>query len=93
MKRGAQWEDKPNWIDVVLFGSRAESVSKYITKGSHVTVSGRLDEQVWQAKDGGNRHKLRIICDDIDFVTNKQTSSQEPNYQQQSTVEDEDIPF
>lgn len=90
IKRGEQWEDKPNWVDVVLFGARAESVSRYITKGSHVTVAGRLDEQQWQAKDGTNRRKLRIICDDIDFTASKPA---EPSYQEPQTTDDEDIPF
>lgn len=92
VKRGDAWEDKPNWVDVVLFGARAESVAKYLSRGSHVTIAGRLDEQQWEAKDGTNRHKLRIICEDIDFVSSKPTEQSQPQ-DQSSTVADEDIPF
>lgn len=93
IKRGEQWEDKPNWIEVSLFGARAESVAKYLSKGSHVTVAGRLDEQVWQAQDGTNRRKLRVICDNIDFVATKQATTAQPTYAAQSTTVDDDIPF
>ncbi len=27
VKRGDSWEDKPNWVDVSIFGKRAESVA------------------------------------------------------------------
>ena len=30
------WEDVPNFVDCIVFGSRAEAVSRFISKGSKV---------------------------------------------------------
>lgn len=87
-KVGGEWKDKPNWIDVTFFGNRAESVSGYLQKGSHVTVAGRLNQRTWETKDGQNRSKLEVICDDIDFHGGGR--SEQP---QGGEMYDEDIPF
>ena len=39
-----EWVDYPNYIDMTLFGKRAESVSDYLSKGTYVAVTGRLHQ-------------------------------------------------
>lgn len=34
------WEDYPNFIDCVMFGARAEAVSRFIAKGAKVAIEG-----------------------------------------------------
>lgn len=62
-----EWVDVPNWVDVAFFGNRAESIHKYLAKGSLVFVSGRLHQNTRENKDGQKRSKLEIIGDDIQF--------------------------
>lgn len=85
-----QWEDKPNWVDCVMYGSRAESVSEYLAKGSHVTVAGRLNQRTWEAKDGSKRSKLEVVCEDIDFSGGNR---EKPQQEEQHEDAYEDIPF
>lgn len=91
VKRNGEWTDKANWVDVTLYGNRAESLSRYLAKGTHVTVSGRLDQRTWEAKDGTKRSKLEVICDEIDFTGGKREKGQEPA--EDAGLYDEDIPF
>lgn len=91
VKRNGEWTDKANWVDVTLYGNRAESLSRYLAKGTHVTVSGRLDQRTWEAKDGTKRSKLEVICDEIDFTGGKREQGQEPA--EDAGLHDEDIPF
>uniref|UniRef100_UPI001957161C single-stranded DNA-binding protein n=1 Tax=Olsenella sp. CU969 TaxID=2780101 RepID=UPI001957161C len=42
-----QWEDRPNYIDCVMFGNRAQSISRFLTKGTKVAVEGRLRWSQW----------------------------------------------
>lgn len=79
-----EWEDVPNFVDCVMFGSRAESVSRFIGKGSKVAVEGKLRYSAWEAKDGSKRSKLEIAVDDIEFM-----SKQAPV----TDVYDDSIPF
>lgn len=94
-----EWEDYPNFIDCTLFGTRAENVSKYISKGSKVAIEGKLRWSQWE-KDGQKRSKIEIMIDEIEFLSRSNTSeTPQGNYTpQQETVPqtglyDEDIPF
>lgn len=92
VRRGDSWEDKPNWVDVSIFGNRAEAVSRYLSKGSHVTVHGRLSQRTWETDDGQKRSKLEVIADDIDFSGGAQQASQ-ASPQVADEYYDDDVPF
>ena len=64
-----QWEDRPNFVDLAMFGTRAERVAPYLAKGSKVALEGRLRWSQWQAKDGGKRSKLEVVVDEIEFMS------------------------
>ena len=80
-----QWEDVPNYVDCTMFGNRASAVSQYLSKGTKVTIEGRLRWHQWQDQNGNNRSKLDVIVDEIEFAPRGQ--------QQQAPVNDEYIPF
>ncbi len=69
-----EWEDYPNFIDCTMFGARAESVSRFISKGSKVAIEGKLRWSQWE-RDGQKRSKIEIIVDDIEFMSRNSGSS------------------
>lgn len=95
-----EWEDRPNYIDCNMWGKRAESVSRYLSKGSKVTLEGRLRWSQWEDKNGGGkRSKLDVVVDEIEFMSQRQDScsapscsAQEPEYVE-ATLYDSAIPF
>nr|WP_314638704.1 single-stranded DNA-binding protein [uncultured Olsenella sp.] len=90
-KQGDEWVDKANWVDVTFFGNRAERLGEYLSKGSHVTVAGRLSQSTWE-RNGQRRSKLEVIGEDIDFTggQRQQGASQQGGSED---AYDEDIPF
>lgn len=66
--QSGEWEDVPNFVDLVMFGARADAVSRYLSKGSKVAVEGRLRYSAWE-KDGQKRSKLEVIVDEIEFMS------------------------
>ena len=69
-----EWEDRPNFVDCVLFGARAEKLAQYLTKGTKVAVEGKLRYSAWEDKNGnGRRSKIEVIVDEIELM------SQNPN--------------
>ena len=64
-----EWEDVPNFVDCIVFGSRAESLGKFIFKGSKVAIDGKLRYSSWEAKDGSKRSKLEVAVDEIEFMS------------------------
>ena len=64
-----QWEDRPNFVDCVVFGNRAEALSRFLAKGMKVAVSGRLRWSQWQDRETGkNRSKLEVVADEVDVM-------------------------
>lgn len=66
-----QWEDYPNFIDCTMFGARAQSVSRFLSKGSKVAIEGKLRWSQWE-RDGQKRSKIEVIVDDIEFMSRQQ---------------------
>jgi single-strand DNA-binding protein len=67
-----EWEDAPNYVGVVVFGQRAESLSRFLSKGSKIIVDGKLRWSEWDDKNTGEkRSKLEVVADDIDFASGR----------------------
>ena len=69
--QSGEWTDYTNWVDAVMFGTRAEAVSRYLSKGSKVAIEGKLRYSSWE-KDGQKRSKLEVIVDEIEFMSRGQ---------------------
>ena len=64
-----EWEDKPNYFNVVVFGAQGDNCANYLSKGRPVAVEGRLDWREWEAKDGsGKRQAVQIIANSVQFL-------------------------
>jgi len=76
------WTDKPHFVDCVMFGNRAESVSRFIGKGSKVCIDGKLRYSSWEDKNGGGkRSKLEVVVDEIEFMSLRQDAQPAPAQQ------------
>ncbi|HJA29461.1 MAG TPA: single-stranded DNA-binding protein [Candidatus Olsenella pullicola] len=63
-----EWEDYPNFIDCIMFGTRAESVSRFLHKGVKIAAEGKLRYSSWE-RDGQRRSKLEVVVEDIEFMS------------------------
>ena len=80
-----------------MFGNRAESLSRYLSKGTKVAIEGKLHWSQWE-RDGQKRSKIEVIVDDIELMQKRQegyqaVASAVPVVDASSAVYDEDIPF
>ena len=92
-----EWEDVPNFVDCVVFGARAEPLSRFLSKGSKVAVEGKLRYSSWETKDGQRRSKLEVIAEDIEFLSLDgdvaRTAAPQQAAPRYPEVTYEDIPF
>lgn len=72
-----EWEDRPNFIDCTMFGARAESVSRFLDKGSKVAIEGKLHYSQWETNEGQKRSKIDVIVDELEFMSSRNDS---PSY-------------
>jgi single-strand DNA-binding protein len=66
-KNGEQWEDEPNFFDIVVWGRQGESLHQYLVKGKLIGVDGELRQDRWQ-QDGQNRSKVEIVANNIQLL-------------------------
>ena len=86
-----EWEDVPNFVDCVVFGRRAESLSKFLAKGTKVAIEGKLRWSQWE-KDGQKRSKIEVIVDELELMTGSR-QRQQPGQTASADLYDENIPF
>ena len=70
-RKGASgdWEDKPNYFDVTVWGAQGENCARYLAKGRPVAIDGRLEWSEWADKETGkNRSKVEIVADAVQFL-------------------------
>ena len=67
-------EKETDFIDCVAWRNTAEFVSKYVTKGRMVAVSGRLQIRSWTDKEGNKRRTAEIVADNVYFGDSRRDS-------------------
>src|SRR5258708_35643667 len=64
--REAEGKGDPIWLRIVAFGKLAETVEKFVKKGSQVLVAGRLSVREYTTKDGKERTSVEIRAQSIE---------------------------
>jgi single-strand DNA-binding protein len=64
-RESQEWEESTSFIDVVCWRELAENVALSLTRGTRVTVSGRLEQRTWENEEGERRSKVEIVADDV----------------------------
>jgi single-strand DNA-binding protein len=69
-RKGAsgEWEDKPNYFDVTVWGAQGENCARYLAKGRPVAIDGRLEWREWESENGQKRQAVDIIADSVQFL-------------------------
>ena len=96
-KVGEKWEDYASFFDIVLWGKKGESISKYLLKGKQIAVSGELNQERWQT-NGQNRSRVVIIANAIQLLVSGNSGGENNElFNPPSEAADEnytdDIPF
>ncbi|MEA2311112.1 MAG: single-strand DNA-binding protein, partial [Solirubrobacteraceae bacterium] len=63
-----EWEDKPNFFDVTVWGAQGENCARFLSKGRPVALDGRLEWREWEAQDGNKRQAVEIVADAVQFL-------------------------
>lgn len=75
--KDGQWEDSTQWIPVVIFGARADGLSKILTKGARVTVVGRLQYRSYEDRDGNKRTVSEVVAREVILGGSRQGGSRQ----------------
>ena len=70
-----EWEDKPNYFDVTVWGAQGENCARYLSKGRPVAIDGRLEWREWETEGGGKRQAVDIVADSVQFLGGRDEGS------------------
>lgn len=71
--------ERTEWHTVIIWGNRAEALSKILRKGDRAYYEGRLQTREWE-KDGQKRYKTEIVCDNVLLLGSGRSSSDGDGY-------------
>lgn len=79
-----KWKDQSGndkeevlFIDCTAFGKSAETLAKYVQKGSPLHIEGHLRLEQWETQDGTKRSKIGLIVDSFQFLGGKPEGQQQ----------------
>ena len=95
---GYKYKDKESteWVNVVAFGKLGELIGQYVNKGKQLFVSGRMQTEQWEDKDGNKRYTTKIIANTVQFLgsASDKPESYKPRDEDMSDYDkDPSIPF
>ena len=104
MDRPSKGERKTDFINVVVWGKRADWCTNWLEKGSLVIVIGSLRSRNWEDRNGNKRVSIEVQADEVQFgetkkarEANAKVSSSAPGVPPDFTeMEDDDegdVPF
>jgi single-strand DNA-binding protein len=92
--------EKTDWFDVSAYGKQAETLAKYLKKGSQILVRGKLNLSAWKTREGEPRVNADVTLQDFDFAganpaktvheSAEQAIAEEENTQAFASIEPED---
>lgn len=66
-KNTGEKKEKTEWHRIVAFRKLAEICGEYLSKGSQIYLSGKLQTRSWE-KDGATHYTTEIIADQVQFL-------------------------
>jgi single-strand DNA-binding protein len=87
-----EWEDKPNYFDVTVWGAQGENCARFLSKGRPVAIDGRLEWREWEAQDGTKRQAVDIIADSVQFLGSRDDAASGNGFAGNASSGRSDIP-
>lgn len=93
--------DGADFISCVAWGKDAENISRYVSKGHRLGITGRLQSRSYKDKDGKTVYVTEVVVEHPEFLEPKKSDSNDsdmkpadaPAFQPVEIDSDEDLPF
>ena len=88
-------ERQADFINCVAFKKTAELLKRYVSKGSQIGVTGRLQSRSYENKEGQRVYVTEVVVENLVFLDTKSDNAHQStnNYNQQSNVSVGQNPF
>jgi single-strand DNA-binding protein len=63
-----EYRERPHYFDVATFAGQADTVCRYLRKGSRIGIDGRLEWREWETADQQRRQAVSVVAESIQFL-------------------------
>lgn len=77
-----------DFINIVAFGNRAETMKKFLTKGSQIAVDGRIQTGSYDGADGKKVYTTDVIVENFQFLDSRASRNLESDSNEDPTSYD-----
>jgi single-strand DNA-binding protein len=86
------WEEKPNFFRVTVFGKQAENCHSFLKKGRPVAIDGRLEWSQYE-REGQKRESIDIIADSVQFLGGREDAGNGNGFSSSVRATESDVPI
>lgn len=65
LDRNRARQERTEWHSVVIWGKRAEALSRILSKGSRLFIEGAIRTSSYDDKDGNKRYRTEVVANNI----------------------------
>lgn len=90
-------EQKADFINIQVWGKKAEVAGEYLAKGRQCAVSGRLQIRSYE-KDGERKYTTEVVADSVEFLGDKAQKASDSEggfggFGEEVDFDEESLPF
>lgn len=85
-KKGDEWIDQTEWVNVVAWGDLAERMAPLITKGKGVYIAGKMQTRSWDDDKGQKHYRTEIIANTVQLLDKAPAQDGAPQARRQAPV-------
>lgn len=68
--------EETEWFNLVVFNSLAEVCEKYVKKGDHIAVNGKIKSRKYTDKDGNERTIYEVFVSSLEMLGGKKQEAE-----------------
>ena len=66
--QSGEWVNNTTWHNIVLWNDMADKAASTVKKGTHITLTGKINYRNYETKDGQKRNAVEIIASNIEIM-------------------------
>lgn len=68
---GVQVPERTEWHNIVVWGKNAETVERYVRKGTKLYIEGKLRTRTWEDRNAIKRYVTEVYVDTFEMVSSR----------------------
>ena len=84
--KNANGEYDSEFINIQVWRSTAEYLSKYAGKGMRIAIEGRLTTRTYEREDGTKGYSTEVICDSVELLGNRRQQEETQTEEKQEDI-------